>query len=89
MRKLLTTSRFDGRMRSFLKHHSELTIAVRRAMNVLVSDRHPSNLKTHKLGGILKGCSAASISYEYRIVFMLRPGTICFIDIGAHDEVYR
>lgn len=89
MRKLLTTSRLDGRMRSFLKHHPELTIEVRRAMNGLVGDRHPSNLKMHKLGGMLKGCLAASISYEYRIVFILRPGMICFIDIGAHDEVYR
>ncbi|OGM90753.1 hypothetical protein A2755_03085 [Candidatus Wolfebacteria bacterium RIFCSPHIGHO2_01_FULL_48_22] len=89
MRRLLTTPRFDRRLETFLKRHPELTATVHRAMTVLTGERYPANFRTHKLGGILKGCLGASISFEYRIVFVLSPGTICFIDIGTHDEVYR
>ncbi len=89
MRQLETTPRFDRRLKVFLKRHPELTTTVHRLMNVLTGDHYPVNLKLHKLGGILRGCLGASISYEYRIVFVLQPGIICFIDVGTHDEVYR
>ena len=89
MRQLLTTPRFDRRLEIFLKRHPELKTTVHQVMTALVGDRYPVNLKTHKLGGILKGCLGASISYEYRIIFILSSDTICFIDIGTHDEVYR
>ncbi|MBI4133497.1 plasmid stabilization protein [Candidatus Uhrbacteria bacterium] len=72
-----------------MKRHPELTATVRHVMTVLAGERHPANAKLHKLGGVLKGCFGASISYGYRIVFVFGPGTICFIDIGTHDEVYR
>ena len=88
MRQLLTTPRFDRRFEFFLKRHPELTTTVHKVMTDLVGDRHPTNLKPHKLRGVLRGCLGASISYEYRIVFVFGPGTICFIDIGSHDEVY-
>ena len=89
MRQLLTTPRFDRRLEFFLKRHPELIATVHKSMTALAADRHPINLKLHKLGGVLKGCLGASISYEYRIIFVFGPGTICFIDIGTHDEVYR
>lgn len=89
MRQLLTTPRFDRRLKLFLKRHPELTAVVHRVMTILVGDHYPVNLKLHKLGGILGGCLGASISYEYRIVFVLRADAICFIDIGTHDDVYR
>ena len=89
MRQLLTTPRFDRRLKLFLKRHPELAVTVHRVMTVLVGDHYPANLKLHKLEGILAGCLGASISYEYRLVFILRPDTVCFIDIGTHDDVYR
>ena len=89
MRKFLTTPRFDKRMQSFLKHRPDLAINVHRIMDDLVSGCNKLNFKIHKLSGILNGCFAASVSYEYRIIFVLRPEIICFIDIGTHDEVYR
>jgi mRNA-degrading endonuclease YafQ of YafQ-DinJ toxin-antitoxin module len=89
MRRILTTSRFDRRLELFLRRHPELVAETRRIMNVLTADKYPTGLKLHKLGGILKGCLGASISYEYRIIFILDADAICFIDIGTHDEVYR
>lgn len=89
MRRLLTTPRFDRRLKLFLKRHPELTMAVQRVMTALVGDRYPATLKLHKLGGVLEDCLGASVSYEYRIVFVLRADAICFIDIGTHDDVYR
>jgi mRNA-degrading endonuclease YafQ of YafQ-DinJ toxin-antitoxin module len=89
MRQVFTTPRFDRRLEIFLKRHPELTATVHRVMTVLAGERHPASLKPHKLGGVLKGCLGVNISYEYRIVFVLSPDAICFIDIGTHDEVYR
>lgn len=89
MKQVLTTPRFDRRLELFLRRHPDLTVATKRAMTVLASDTYPANLKLHKLGGVLKGCLGASISYEYRITFVLGTDSICFIDVGTHDEVYR
>ncbi len=88
MRRVLTTSRFDRRLELFLRRHPELTTVTRRVMNVLAGNRYPASLKLHKLGGILKGCLGASISYDYRITFVLKTNSIYFLDIGTHDEVY-
>lgn len=55
---------------------------------LIVSDDADS-LRVHGLKGVLKGCRAARISYEYRIVFVLKRKAVCFVDIGMHDDVYR
>lgn len=89
MRQVLTTPRFERRLGFFVERHLELTDTVYRTMKLLASARHPASLKVHKLSGVLKDCFGASISYEYRIVFTLVSNTICFIDIGSHDAVYR
>ena len=87
MRKVLTTPRFERRLERFIQGHPDLEQAVEEAMMLIASD-DASSLRVHALKGILKGCRAARISYEYRIVFVLKRGTACFIDIGTHDDVY-
>ena len=52
-------------------------------------DPFASHLKTHKLGGSLEECRASNITYDYKVVFILDGDSICFVDIGTHDEVYR
>jgi mRNA-degrading endonuclease YafQ of YafQ-DinJ toxin-antitoxin module len=47
------------------------------------------SLRTHGLKGAFAGCSASRLSREYRIVFVLAPDRVTFIDIGTHDDVYR
>lgn len=89
MKQVLTTPRFDRRLELFLVRHPDLSAVTKRIMTVLSRDKYPANLKLHKLGGVLKGCLGASISFHYRVTFVLEENLICFIDIGTHDEVYR
>lgn len=88
MRKILTTPRFERRLASFLDNDPELETLVERVMFDVASDR-TAGLRTHLLKGVLKGCRAARISYEYRTVFVLEKGSVGFLDIGTHDDVYR
>ena len=62
--------------------------AVEEAMALIAAD-DAGSLRAHTLRGILKGCRSTRISYEYRIVFVLKRGGVCFIDVGTHDNVYR
>lgn len=49
---------------------------------------HPS-LKTHKLGGALKGNFAFSLGYDLRVVFQfLDKNEVLLETMGTHDEVY-
>lgn len=88
MRKTLTTPRFERRLGRFIGDHPDLERAVEEAMLLIAADDSGS-LRTHALKGVLKGCRVARISYEYRIVFVLKKGSVCFIDVGTHDDVYR
>jgi addiction module RelE/StbE family toxin len=88
MKKIFTTSRFERRLKNFTIKHPEFGSKINQIMKLIASDyKHPS-LKTHGLSGNLKGCFAASISYEYRIVFTVNLDFVCFIDIGDHDHAY-
>ena len=88
MRRILTTPRFERRLASFVDRHPELESIIETAMHSIAADK-TSALRVHPLKGVLKGCRAARISYEYRIVSVLRSGSVCFIDVGTHDDVYR
>lgn len=88
MRVIFTTSRFERRLKIFTLKHPELVLKINQVMKLIASNhKHPS-LKTHGLGGYLRGCYGASISYEYRIVFVIGKESVCFIDIGDHDHAY-
>ncbi len=88
MRKVLTTPGFERRLKHFLETHPELDSAVEYAMTRIAADKK-EGLRVHQLKGAFKGCRSARVSYEYRIVFVLKRGSVCFIDIGTHDDVYR
>ena len=80
MRKDLTTPRFERRLRNFIASHPDLEAAVEYTMQRVAVDT-TSGLRVHKLKGLLKGCRAARISYEYRIVFLFKRGRVSFLDI--------
>ena len=44
--------------------------------------------QVHKLKGDLKGCYAAKIEYDLRLIFSYKNEEITLIDIGTHDAVY-
>lgn len=88
MREIFTTPRFERKLKIFSIKHPDFISKINRIMKLVASNhRHPS-LKTHKLNGHLKECYGSSISYEYRIVFVLEKDMVCFIDIGDHNQVY-
>ena len=88
MRVILTTSRFERRLKIFTLRHPGLISKINQVMKLAASNyKHPS-LKTHGLGGNLRGCFGASISYEYRIIFVVGKDSVYFIDIGDHDHAY-
>ena len=88
MRAILTTSRFERRLKIFTIRHPEFVSKISQIMRLVASNYKNPLLKTHKLGGSLRDCHSASISYEYRIVFIIDTDSVCFIDIGDHDHLY-
>ena len=88
MRNVIFTHRFEKELVSFIKSHPDLRKRVRATMTVIATDPFNVRLKTHKLSGYLKECLASSITYEYRIIFLINSDEVRFIDIGPHDKVY-
>ena len=88
MLRVETTSRFEKMLVRFVKAHPDLKERVRTIMKQLSRDPRSTQSKVHALSGPMRGCFAASITFRYRIVFILEPDTIWFIGIGSHDEVY-
>lgn len=88
MYKLYTTKTFDRRLKTFLKKHSELEEEIVKILNLLINNPFNLQLKTHKLAGLLKNERAISLTYEYRILFVLEDDKIYLTNIGSHDEVY-
>ena len=89
MRRVFFASRFEKKQKVFHSRHAEFSTAIEAAIIAIAKDPHAPALKTHRLHGNLSDCFASRISREYRIVFVLEPGRVTFIDIGTHDDVYR
>jgi len=87
MREIFTTARFDKRLTAFIHRHPDAETRV--AMELIAKDRRASSLRTHRLKGALAECFASRLSREYRIVFIFDAVRVVFVDIGAHDDVYR
>ncbi len=87
--RVFTTRRFERRLVKFIKNHPEASDKVRLAMEHLVANPTAPSLKVHRLFGSLVGCLACNISYGYRLIFTVDSESICFLDIGTHDDVYR
>lgn len=86
MRAIITTSRFERRLVRFIRQHPDFKTTVRVLMRRLVEE--DPTVSVHTLHGQMSGMCAARISQSYRLVFVLEPGVVVFIDIGSHDEVY-
>jgi addiction module RelE/StbE family toxin len=90
MRKVVTSSRFEKRLSTFIKQHPELSNEVQKVIQILaVEDLLPAHLRAQKLQGPLEKCSSVRISYSYRLLFIRDSLTVSLIDIGNHDETYR
>ena len=88
MRQLVLSNRFQKQLKNFLQKHPELRDVFREKLAILQKNPSDKILKPHKLTGKLKDFFAASITYEYRIVFYFDNDSVFLLAIGSHDEVY-
>jgi mRNA-degrading endonuclease YafQ of YafQ-DinJ toxin-antitoxin module len=89
MRRVFFTARFEKKLAIFQSRHPEVSAAIEAAVMAIAKDPRSAKLHTHPLNGVLADYLAAGLSRDYRIVFALEPGRVIFLDIGAHDDVYR
>lgn len=88
---LLWTHTFSRTARKFLRRHPDQAGQFEAVLKQLEVDPHAPRLRLHALTGRHKDKHAASLTYEHRIILILRitAKEIVLLDIGTHDEVYR
>ncbi len=82
-----TTTRADRiikKMKSDVRQKFDIVV------EKLRKDPFESTLKTHQLGGKLKGSWSCRLDYADRVLFVLIEADkeVTIFDIGSHDEVY-
>ena len=88
---LAWTATFVRSARKFLGRHAGLEGIFEDVLRQLETDPHAPRLRLHPLEGRHRGRLAVSLTYECRIVLILRltAENIVLLDVGAHDDVYR
>ncbi len=88
---LIWSPPFVRSARKFLRAHANLRSRFDRVLADLAEDPHEPYLDLHALHGDLQGYHAVRLTYEYRIILVLRLSErrIILADIGSHDDVYR
>jgi len=88
---LVWTESFVRTARKFLRRHPDLTGLFEDVLRQLETDPQAPRLRLHPLQGRHRGTQAVRLTYEYRLVMLLRitPREIVLLDVGSHDEVYR
>ena len=88
---LVWTATFERTARKFLRRHPNLKGIFEDVLRQLETDPRVPRLRLHPLKGRHKGKHAASLTYEHRIVLILRmkEKEIVLLDVGTHDDVYR
>jgi mRNA-degrading endonuclease YafQ of YafQ-DinJ toxin-antitoxin module len=88
---LIWTDSFARTARKFLRRHPDLGGMFEDVLRQLETDPHAPRLRLHPLQGVHRGKHAVRLTYDYRIVLILRvtEKEVVLLDIGSHDEVYR
>jgi mRNA-degrading endonuclease YafQ of YafQ-DinJ toxin-antitoxin module len=88
---LVWTETFVRTARKFLRRHPDLEGIFEDVLRQLEADPLVPRLRLHPLKGRHAGKHAVSLTYELRIVLILRlrAKEIVLLDVGTHDEVYR
>lgn len=93
-RKLVLSKSFEKSYKKFTDKKPFLKSGIANSILQLEDDAFATELKTHKLSGVLFGYYACSCGYDCRIIFSVEKSlttkgeVIVLIDIGTHDEVY-
>ena len=89
MIEIIWGPRFKRTYKKKLKQYPEINQQLSASLNLFVKDPFHPTLKTHKLGGPLKGNYAFSLGYDLRVVFQFLDKKVVLLEtIGTHDEVY-
>ena len=88
---LIWTVTFVRTARKFLRRHPDLEGVFDDVLRQIEADPHAPRLRLHPLQGQHRGKHAVSVTYEYRLVLILRltARDVVLLDVGTHDEVYR
>ncbi len=88
---LVWTETFVRTAKKIFRRHPDLTGDFEIILKQLEQEPRTPHLKFYALQGKHKGKYAVSLTYAYRIVFILRitAKEVVLLDIGSHDEVYR
>jgi mRNA-degrading endonuclease YafQ of YafQ-DinJ toxin-antitoxin module len=88
---LIWTESFARTARKFLRRHPDLDGIFEDVIRQLETDPRAPRLRLHPLQGAHRGKHAVRVTYDYRIVLILRimEKEVVLLDIGSHDEVYR
>ena len=88
---LVWTETFARTARKFLRRHPELAGLFEEMLRQLATDPRAPRLRLHPLHGRHQGMHAVRLTYEYRIVLILRitPREVLLLDVGSHAEVCR
>ena len=88
---LVWTETFARTARKFLRRHHDLEGVFADVLRQLEIDPRAPRLRLNTLHGEHRDKHAVSLTYEYRIVLILRfmPREVVLLDVGTHDEVYR
>lgn len=88
---LVWTSTFVRTARKFLRRHPQLAGIFADVLGQIEADPRAPRLRLHPLKGRHQGKHAVSLTYEHRLVLILRLDRkeVVLLDVGTHDEVYR
>ena len=92
--KLVWSSKFTRTVKKLARRKPTLLDDLNTVLQQLEADPHQASLRTHKLGGDLKGSWVCSAGYDFRVVFefvrnpRLKENEIHLLSLGTHDEVY-
>jgi addiction module RelE/StbE family toxin len=87
---IIREDKFVKKVRKFLKKHPDLSSKFKEIICRLENNPLEPSLKLHSLQGNLSKFHAVRLTYEYRIVLVLKivDEQIILVDIGTHDDVY-
>ena len=88
MRILIVSNSAKRKLKAFIKKHPEHRVKLEQIITNLLKNLLQKKIKVHRLSGKLKFLYAASITYEYRLIYFFDDQHVYLINIGSHDEVY-
>lgn len=88
MRSLVISKSARHKIKVFIKKHPTLHPKLEQVIAHLLRDPFLKVLDTHRLSGKLKHLYAASINYDYRLIFFFDDKRLYLVNIGSHEEVY-